>query len=251
MVTGVLRAFAGGSLFGTRTGTENPDVLCLPGWGRTHEDFSKALVSSSAIALDLPGFGATPAPPVAWGSEDYAEAIAPVLEEMADQVVVVGHSFGGRVALALAERHPERVRALVLCGVPLLRWTQRARRPPVGYRFVRFLRRVHLTGEARLERARQRHGSLDYRNAKGVMREVLVRVLNENYSEAMGRLRQPVHLVWGSEDTVVPIELAERAVGLFAHGELEVVQGCGHLLPSEAPESLSKVLARTREHLGS
>ena len=119
----MLTSFAGARLFGQRYGTGTPWVLALHGWRRDHADFDAVLAGSGidAVALDLPGFGSAPVPDRAWGSAEYAEAIAPVLGEMEREVVVLGHSFGGRVAIYLARSHPDRVKGLVLSGAPLHR----------------------------------------------------------------------------------------------------------------------------------
>src|SRR5580692_1025745 len=186
----MLRSFAGGDLFGETWGVPPARVLALHGWRRTHSDFvgvlgpGSKIGPTSALALDLPGFGASPPPPEAWGSADYAELIARVLGEGGAglpeaPVVVLGHSFGGRVAVHLAASNPELVRALVLTGAPVARREGPVRKPPVGFRLVRSAHRAHLVGEERMERARKRYGSADYAAAEGVMRQVLVRLLAE------------------------------------------------------------------------
>src|SRR5439155_342890 len=151
-----------------------PAVIGLHGWGRNRADLSQALVGLDALVVDLPGFGASPPPAEAWGAAGYAQAVIPVLKECPDPAVVLGHSFGGRVAVCLAAQHPARVRALVLTGVPLLRRVG-VRRPPFRYRVLRSLHHAGLLSDQRMERARSRHGSRDYRAASGVMRDVLVR----------------------------------------------------------------------------
>src|ERR1700690_1836677 len=109
----VLRSLAGGTLYGETWGEGAPAVLSLHGWGRTHADFAPSLGPSapggplSTLAPDLPGFGATPAPPETWGSPQYAQAMARLLDDVsasgpAPGLVVVGHSLGGRIAVHLA-----------------------------------------------------------------------------------------------------------------------------------------------------
>src|SRR5579872_817339 len=107
----MLRALAGGSLFGESWGPSPARVLALHGWERTHEDyrplFGEAQGPVGVVAPDLPGFGATPAPPGPWGSEQYADALCPLFVEprgedgdagmarpggMLAPAVVVGHS---------------------------------------------------------------------------------------------------------------------------------------------------------------
>src|SRR4051794_26005869 len=133
----MLQAFAGGQLFGTAFGSGAPRVIALHGWARTHADFAQVLggldPDVGAVALDLPGFGATPAPPDAWGGREYAEAVAPLLAELPAPPVILGHSFGGRVAVHLAAGWPDLVHALVLTGVPLLRMGA-GRKPALRFR---------------------------------------------------------------------------------------------------------------------
>ncbi|MDA8292526.1 MAG: alpha/beta hydrolase [Actinomycetota bacterium] len=235
--------------------------MALHGWGRSHADFSLVLGAPvregegsereegpelDAVAIDLPGFGATPPPPEPWGSEQYAHAVSPLLEQCAPKVVLLGHSFGGKVAVRLADARPDRVAAVVLSGTPLFLPEGRARRAPAGYRAVRALARAGIVGEERLERARRRHGSPDYRAASGVMRGVLVRTLQERYEGSLGRISCPVELVWGEQDEEVRVEVARRAAAVLADARVVCVPGVGHMTPRDAPRALRDALERHR-----
>lgn len=224
-----LTAF-GSSLFGERYGTGTPDVLALHGWGRDHRDWGAVLAGLDAVAVDLPGFGASPPPARAIGSAGYAEIVATALGEIPP--IVVGHSFGGRIAVQLAAWGA--VDAAVLVGTPLLRSAAR-RRSPVGYRLVKGLHRLGVVGDGRLETAKRRYGSSDYRAASGVMRDVLVTVVGESYERELERIAVPVRLVWGADDTEVPVSVAEAALTHLAKATLTVVPGVGHLVPTDAP----------------
>lgn len=245
---GVLSAFARGRLFGAVHGTAAPSVLALHGWGRTSADFDVLLQDLDAVALDLPGFGATPAPPEVWGAAQYAETIAAVLDELATPVVVVGHSFGGRVAVHLAAAEPERVAGLVLTGVPLVKApgsAAKSRRPPLRYQLARALHRRGIIPDERMEALRRRHGSADYRAATGVMRDVLVRVVNETYEEQLDAITCPVELVWGADDADVAVAVAEAAAArLSGPVNLTVVAGAGHFTPRTAQADLRAAVSR-------
>jgi len=245
----VLTSFAGATLFGERYGDDEPTVLALHGWQRSHTDFAAMFAEVAGrgmggVAVDLPGFGATPPPPAPWGSAEYAAALAPLVAELGRPVVVLGHSFGGRIALHLAAAAPAQVRGLVLTGVPQLGEPAAGPRPPAAYRALRALRRARLVGERRLDVARERYGSTDYRAASGVLRPVLVRVLAERYDEQLRAIGVPTELVWGEHDTAAPPASARRAVELLADGRLTVLPGVGHLVPIEAPAALAAALER-------
>ena len=200
----------------------------MHGWGRTRGDFDSLLSGYEALAVDLPGFGASPPPDHAVGAAGYAQLIEPVLAEFDLPPVVVGHSFGGRVAVAMAAAHPEKVSGLVLVGVPLLRRVGPKPGVPWKYRLIRGARRLGLIPEERLERARKEYGSADYRAASGVMRDILVAAVNETYELELGTLTCPVRMVWGERDSAAPLSVARAALPMIADGSLDVVPGAGH-----------------------
>lgn len=252
---GVLQAFDGGAVFGERWGDGGvpPAVVALHGWGRSHTDFTTVLGAAApggalaALGLDLPGFGASPPPPVAWGSEAYADVVVRILEGPggpAGPVVLVGHSLGGRVAVRVAAARPDLVSGLVLSGAPVGPRTGGRPRPVPAFRLVRRLHRMGLVGDAAMERARQRHGSADYRAASGVMRDVLVRLVAEDYADAIGALACPVELVWGSDDSVVPTEVARSLAAAIPGARLTVCPAAGHLVPVTAPGDLRAAVDR-------
>ncbi|WP_166391836.1 alpha/beta fold hydrolase [Nocardioides ochotonae] len=232
----MLTTLLNGRAFGEKFGSSEARVVALHGWGRSRADWSATLGGYDALALDLPGFGATPAPETGWDTAAYADWTAEIIGDL-DRPVLVGHSFGGRVAVQLAATRPDLVRGLVLTGVPLLRPERTGGSgsgPKLGYRVVRALHRRGLVGDARMEALRQKHGSADYRAAQGVMREVLVKAVNEEYADQLAAVREhgvPVAMVWGEHDTAATVEMARRAQALLgAQATLDVVPGSAHLL---------------------
>ncbi len=238
-----LRSFLEGALFAEMYGDGDPSILALHGWGRRGSDFAAVLEGLSGIAPDLPGFGASPAPDEAIGAEAYADIVAGMLDFFDRPPILVGHSFGGRVAVCLAAKHPDRVGAMVLSGVPLIR-LETGRRPPFVYRVVRRLNRIGLISNERLEREKRSRGSDDYRATSGVMRDILVKVVNESYEGQLGRLQSHVHLLWGADDRDVPVSVAETADALIPDSTLEVLPGVGHLVPLQAPEALRQAIEK-------
>jgi pimeloyl-ACP methyl ester carboxylesterase len=221
-----LTALLGGAVLAERTG-DAPRVLALHGWGRTRADWLPVLQGVDALAVDLPGFGASPPPPEPWGSRQYAELLAPLLAD--GGWTVLGHSFGGRVAVQLAAGWPAGVERLVLTGVPLLRRTSRAK-APLAFRLAKRLHSLGLVSDARMEAERRKRGSADYRAATGVMRDTLVRLVNEDYRDLLPGITAPVELVWGAGDTAAPLVMAREAAELLPKATLCVSATSGHLL---------------------
>jgi pimeloyl-ACP methyl ester carboxylesterase len=197
--------------------------------------------------MDLPGFGATPAPQTPIGAREYASLLLPVLDEFDAPPLVVGHSFGGRVAVCLAAEYPGRVAGLLVTGSPLLRLAP-AKNPPLAYRLARRLNKYGLVSNGSIEAMKKKRGSADYRAATGVMRDVLVKVVNEEYRDELSRLAGPIHLLWGSEDREVPVVVARESARLVTESggiaSVEVVEGVGHMLPIQDPDSLRNAVAK-------
>ncbi|MGC1418588.1 MAG: alpha/beta hydrolase [Acidimicrobiales bacterium] len=242
----MLRAYGDGNLFGEPYGDGPVRVVFLHGWARRGQDFvacarELADLGTASVALDLPGFGSSPPPTVAGGARHYAQLVAPVLAHIgAEPVVLVGHSYGGTVATVIAANEPNLVSGLVLTGAPLLRPTPSSRtRSPWRFRLTRSLHAHGLISDLKMEAARQHYGSSDYRNASGIMRDVLVAAVNESYEDELARVRAPVVMVWGELDREVPEDIASRALALLpGPHRFRSVQGVGHLLPTEAPHEL-------------
>lgn len=235
-----------GRLFGQVHGDGPPLVVALHGWGRRGADFDAVLAGLDAVALDLPGFGATPPPDLAMGAVGYAEAVRDALTAVGTgPFVLVGHSFGGRVATVLAATNPDLASGLVLTGVPLIR-RGGGRKPSMGYRLLRKAHDLGLVSDDRMERERRSRGSADYRAATGVMRDVLVMAVNESYEAQLADLRCRVSLVWGAEDLDVPPAVAVAARDVLAAAgvpvTLEILPGVGHLTPTAAPEAVRRAV---------
>ena len=107
-------------------GGEGPPVVLLHGWGASSELWRPIAghlrASFTVLAPDLPGFGRTPSPPAGWSVEDYARWVLALLDRRGVGTAhLIGHSFGGRVAIKLAARWPDRVGKVVLtssAGIP-------------------------------------------------------------------------------------------------------------------------------------
>ena len=200
----------------------------------------------SSVALDLPGFGSSPPPTVAGGARLYASLVVPVLTALGHPVTLVGHSFGGRVATVIAADHPEVVTSVIVTGTPLLH-SPVAVRSPRPYRMIRWLHRRGWLSDERMEAARHKYGSTDYRAASGIIRDVLVATVAEGYEEELARLEVPLHMLWGELDSAVPVAVAERANELLRTPDvgarrLRVLKDVGHFVPNEAAATLADLI---------
>jgi pimeloyl-ACP methyl ester carboxylesterase len=239
----MLKVYEDGRLFGEQDGDEPLHVLALHGWARDRRDFAGLLEPFGGVRLDLPGFGASPVPPEAPTPARVAEMLMPMVSSLGSPRVVLGHSYGGRVALHLGARLND-LQHIVLVGTPVVR--PAPGRPSLRYRAWRRAHALGLVPDIALERVRERYGSADYRAAHGVMRDALVAAVNEDYTDLLPRISCPVTLITGEHDTAAPPASQQQAAATIPHAEVVVLPGEGHLVGpahlSAIRETLTKVL---------
>lgn len=224
-----------------------PQVVAMHGWGRNRHDFAAVLAGLNALSLDLPGFGATEMPDEPWSTRQYADAVAEAFAD-SEPIVFVGHSFGGRVAIQLAAAYPERVKALVLTGVPLLRAelsTGKPARSPFLFRAAKKLNAAKIVSDSTLDKLREKYGSADYKAAKGDLRTILVKAVNEDYTAQLEAVRAagiPVSLVWGAHDTAAPLPMAQHVQEILGEASLDVCASSSHLLDDDLVAALRQAI---------
>ncbi len=228
-----------------------PPVLLLHGWGATKElmaPVAQRLAHFRVVVPDLPGFGGTPPPPGAWGVDEYATWVLALLDRLGiEQADVVGHSNGGRIAIALAATHPERVHRLVLTDSAGIR-SRHGLRHQARVRTFKLLRaasrwawlpaRVRATAQRRAER----RGSADYRAASGTLRASMVRLVNADMRPSLARLTTSTLLIWGECDEETPMDDARTMERLIADAGLVVFEGAGHFAYAEQPDRFARIV---------
>ncbi len=213
---------------------DSPVVIWAHGWGHSHENWSALIAPlenmARHIALDFAGFGKSPPPPNHWGTGDYADNIAAWLKDQGfPPVIWVGHSFGCRVGLQLAAKYPECIKSMCLIsGAGLKRKRSVANKIYFYFRIKLFklLRKLTPKGAFK-DKLMSKFGSADYKNA-GVMREIFVRVVNEDLSEQAAQVKCPTTLIYGQNDTETPPEFGERFSKLIKGSKLFILEGQDH-----------------------
>ena len=225
---------------------------------RDHHDFDEVLAGFDAVALDLPGHGVAPEPSEPWSTSQYADWVAPVLQDPGGGPwVVLGHSFGARVAVHMAASMgpsdgANGIKALVLTGAPLAPAPGKRRaRPSLSYRAGRALHRAGIVSDDRMERLRRSHGSDEYKRASPIMRGVLVKAVGETADAAyIPPLRQwaadggALELVWWERDPEASLAGVLEGLNGLTPRQPTVVPGSGHLMSRELVGEIRAALRR-------
>ncbi len=203
---------------------EGKDILLLHGWGQNIE-MMKMLGDNFSdrfriTILDFPGFGLSEEPSEAWNISDYANMLDEFINELGiKKPIIMGHSFGGRVAIRYSSEHV--VEKIVLFGSPCVRQDTEL---PLSVKILKGIKK--LPGMDKIgEFAKNYIGSRDYKAASPVMRQTLVNVVNEDLSKYAKEIDCSTLLIWGENDTEAPVEDARILESIMVDAALIVLPG--------------------------
>ncbi len=213
-----------------------------------------ALTNHHVLAPDLLGFGAARKPlDVDYGPQLWAEQSWELLDERGiDRVTVVGNSMGARVALAMAVKKPQRIRGLVLLSTRVV-----ASAPTQAQKLLRDYT-PSLAGMEQLIRAcfaadqdlvtpeviRSRFAASAQPGAHEAMQRVFAGLAATpalDTAELTG-LAEPVLLLHGRDDRVVPADNGVRLAELLPHADLHLLAGTGHWLQTERAATVNLLI---------
>lgn len=213
-------SYDGVSVFYKRhLGLGTPIVL-MHGWGGSSVSFRGVFeylstLNRDVIVVDFPGFGSSDLPGENWGIDDYALCIEALIQALKlRKVTLVGHSFGGRVALCLGNK--EYAQSLVL--VDSAGMTPR-RSLAKAYKVWRYKMAKKAGKDV------SKYGSVDYLALPDIMRRVFVRIVNTHLEDRLAAITCPTLIVWGNKDTDTPIYMAKRLVRGIKDSSLVMLSG--------------------------
>ena len=203
---------------------EGQAIILLHGWGSNANvfvDLQTALSKSFKVfALNFPGFGGSDEPQSGWSCHEYAGWVVTFMQKLhIENPIVLGHSFGGRIALILNDRI--QISRLILTGSAGLIFKKRKTE------LFKYMHRFLKNGIFR-KIGIQLFGSADYKNATPQMREILKKVISDDLEGYARKVIIPTLLVWGEKDTETPVDMGGKFNELIVHSRLEVINNCGH-----------------------
>ncbi|MBI4123135.1 MAG: alpha/beta hydrolase [Parcubacteria group bacterium] len=230
-------------------------LLILHGWGGSSESWvllQRALSKEGfrVIAIDLPGFGKTNPPAMAWGVQEYSSFVEQFVSAIGlDKFSLLGHSFGGQIAITFAVQNSEKIKKLILAAPPGIRRPPGLKEKMVGLasKLVNVLFWIVPSQEARenLKKAGYRLiKRRDYLKAEGVMRQIMQRVIREDLFSIFSQIRVPTLIIWGDDDRQVPVQDAYTLLREIPHSAVEIIPKAGHVPHLKTPEKLSALVTK-------
>ena len=214
------------------------DILLLHGWGQNIE-MMKPIGDNFCdkfriTIIDFPGFGESEEPHEIWNIDKYSEMLEEFVKEVGIQKpIVMGHSFGGRVAIRYSARNT--IEKLILFGSPCIRVQESL---PLTVRILKALKK--LPGMNRIgEYMKQFIGSRDYKAASPIMRQTLVEVVNEDLSKYAREIEEPTLLIWGEYDDEAPVNDARELEKIMIDAALIILPGTHYAYLENLPRVVS------------
>lgn len=217
------------------------DIVLLHGWGQNIEmmnPLGKKLENKYRITIiDLPGHGLSMEPNDDTTIYDYADTVKKVLDELnIENPSIIGHSFGGRIAIIYASKY--KVNKLILFGAPCIRQNNNI---SLKVKMLKKLKKV--PGLNHFEEFAKKHiGSRDYKNAGVTMRKILVNTVNEDLTDCAKKIECPTLLIWGDNDTESPLEEARILEKIMKDAALIVYESGTHYAYLEFINPISRVI---------
>lgn len=225
---------------------EGPVILFLHGWGQNKE-MMFSLVEGlknkfKCVAIDMPGFGNSE-----FNGEKNIDEYTKTIHDFLlyklhiRPMYIVGHSFGGKVAINYHLKYG--VKSIALIASPILK---------VKRKFSYYLKVCLYKIKKKFNIYDENAGSEDYKNTNREMKSFFVSVVNTHYSKYIKKVRIPILLIYSMGDEKVNLKEGIRLKNKLLRGKLRVIKGdhFAYLNNREVINSLINNFFKEREEYG-
>ena len=150
-------------------------------------------------------------------------------------------SFGGVIAVHLSQL--KNYKKIVVIGSPLIRSPLQSN-PFSLFNLFKFLNKLNIISDQRMEKIKKNYGSDDYKNANKDLRDTLVKAVNHNMSEILPKINTNVQLVYGEHDLVAPLENGKIADRLIRDSDLTILPKENHFCLNSSKEKIIEIIKR-------
>ena len=190
-------------------GKKEPVIVLLHGWGMDKSCFKKLVpilkTNQKIVSLDFFGFGKSSVPRDYFDTYEYACYVFLLLKKLnINNVILVGHSFGGRIAILLSSIFKLNVSSLILTSSAGINKFSIVKKLKIfRYKFLKSLAKYKIVNKKYLEK----FGSVDYKKANLNLKKVFVRVVNQDLKYLLYKIDSKCTLVWDKKDKETPYSI--------------------------------------------
>jgi pimeloyl-ACP methyl ester carboxylesterase len=219
-------------------------LVIIHGWGVKKDQWNEALKylnDFEVILLDIPGFDFELERP--FNFDDYLNYLEKEIN--LDQFYLLGHSFGGALAMLYALKHPEKIKKLILYNAAIIRDKKLKRKISVFLsKIFKFLEKIF--PEKLLYLPKKAYykfiiKSYDYLMANENLKKTFINIINTDLKDLPKNLKVETILLWGKYDKTTPLKHGEILKNLIPNSKLIILEG-GHNVHVKNPEEFSQKL---------
>lgn len=202
-------------------------IILLHGWNQNKEIWNNIISKLSdykTLAIDLPGFGNEKISNYNWGIPEYTKWAEKEIERLKDNemnIILIGHSFGGRIATKIASENPKWLRGLVLSGSPSIY------RPMASIKIKIFIYKILKSFIPHNIKLLFLPSELKQAYQKG-MDIIFRKVVTYDQTDSVNKIDVPTLLIWGINDTEVPLHIPNEMTAKIKGSELKIIDNAGH-----------------------
>ena len=173
------------------------------------------------IAIDMSGFGNSPAPKWDYSVEDYACEVIALIDELGlKSYNIVAHSFGGRVAVKIA-LIDKRLKKLVLTGSA---GVKPKRKPSYYFKVYSYKLLKKFVSKNKLKN----FGSSEYKKLSPIMQKSYLKIVNEHLDSEYEQIKNQTLIIFGDRDKETPLYMAKKINKYIKNSKLIVIKNAGH-----------------------
>lgn len=230
-------------------------ILILHGWSKNMRGNRYNAIQSllekkgfTVLAPDLPGFGTNPLKKEKLEFDDYITFVHDYMKRLnIKKAILLGHSFGGRIAIRFSATYPNLVAKLILAGASGIPRPLPSLKKKIIYAVTKILRPFFSIPPFSLFYIFFRKliyyfiGEMDYYKA-GSLRETFKQVHKVSIVYDLPKITTPTLIVWGENDTIIPLTDGKLMHDTIKNSKLIIVKNSTHKLPYENPKAFMEAI---------
>ncbi len=223
-------------------------IIFLHGWGVDSKLWLGLIPklidrNYSLYFLDLPGFGQSQDPNTIYAINDYKKIVYEFIEKLnIKKTNLIGHSFGGRIALKIASENPDFLEKIVLVDAAGV--VHNSRKKKIMAIISKFIKPIFMPSFMQPLRKRfyMSIGSEYLENIK--LSKIFSKVVMEDLSPFFSKIKKQVLIIWGEDDKITPLDDGKLMNKIITKSKLVILKRAGHFCFIDQPEEFNRELIK-------